>query len=691
MRIGLLEKHRSAPSAAKTAPAGPAASAVACPRTLPRPFLRGAARIALFCCLIGCQPAPQPPPSPAPAQTTNFLLISLDTTRADHLGCYGGKVATPTIDALARDGVLFERCYATAPLTLPSHATIFTATYPFVHGVRDNGSFRLGQSNQTLAEALSAAGYATAACVGAVVLNAAYGLDQGFQTYRDLATVIKERPPGAQGGALNELRAADVTAAALQQLREQLRPPFFLFVHYFDAHDPYEPPPPYDAAASPYEGEIAYIDAQLQPLIEALRDLGHEQSTLVLLTADHGEALGQHGEDTHGHFLYDSTLRVPWVMRWPGKIPAGLRVAHSVASVDIAPTALELLGVAPLPLAQGISLKTALLPSSALPARLLYSETFAPQFALGFSPLRAVRHADWKLIHAPRPELYRYEVDSDEQNDRAAEEAARVAALRAALRELIEAAPALGPGASIADAAAPRDAAATAQLQALGYVGAAAGAEFDELESLDLRAPNPMDHPRVIQRLNEAIPFVLKGDYPALERKLRELLQAAGPVADRIAWAQLQLASALFAQGRHAEAAVSARKAVDANPRNGEAHTLLGMTLSALGQNAAAIASYRRAIASEPEPAPAHRNLGLALLGEHSYRDAATHLARAIEIDAAIARDPSAHAQLAQALLRAGDRSAARRAFEQAAALARTAGDDSAAKRFDSLAATLKP
>lgn len=619
-------------------------------------------------------------PRAANKDTPNLLLITLDTTRADRLGCYGGAVATPNIDRLAGEGAVFERCYAAAPLTLPSHSSIFTGTYPFVHGVRNNGNFRLSAANQTLAETLHEAGYSTGACVGALVLDAVYGLNQGFEHYRDTAVVTTECPGEPR---VNELRAAEVTESAVKMLRTSLNPPFFLFAHYFDAHDPYDPPPPFNQDAGHlYEGEIAYVDAQLSPLFDVLREIGQDDNTLIVLTADHGEALGEHGEDTHGYFLYDSTLRVPLIICWPKRIAAGTRVTDSVSGVDIAPTALALLRAAPLSRAQGADLSS-LFASKDTPqmSRLIYSETFATLFALSFAPLRAVRQEGWKLIHAPRDELYEYSRDPAEKTDQSAAAAQRVKTLDAALRELIESAPTLPESTSSAP-----DASAQSQIQALGYVGASGGTHIDELESLDSRAPNPMDHARVIHLMTEAVPLVLTGDYPALERKLRELLEAAGPVGDKIGWAQLQLASALLAQNRFAEAIAPAQRAVEADPGNGEALTMLGMAQAALNQHEAAIKSFRRAIATVPEPGNAHRNLGLVLMNSGEFADAAVHLARAIEIDATIGHDPSAYAHLAQAQLRAGDRDAARKSFLKAAQLAATAGDESAARRFEAQA-----
>ncbi len=296
---------------------------------------------------LACRPTDRPADTgevPAVAAQTpegppSILLISIDTTRADRLGCYGRQPSpTPHIDRWAAEGVVFESALTPIPVTLPAHTTLMTGTLPWRHGVRDNGVYRVPSDVPTLAESFAEAGYDTAAVVGAAVLDRQYGLDRGFGSYDDVKT--------AGGGlAIAERRARQVTDAALARA-QSLRPPFVLFVHYFDPHAAYDPPPPFAARyrSEPYVGEIASVDAEIGRLRESLEAKGLLENTVVVVTSDHGEGLGEHGEATHGVFLYQSTLHVPLVIRAPGW-PRGHRVAGTVSLADVAPTLLDLAGL----------------------------------------------------------------------------------------------------------------------------------------------------------------------------------------------------------------------------------------------------------------------------------------------------------------------------------------------------------
>ena len=288
---------------------------------------------------------------PARAKGYDLLVITMDTTRADRIGCYGyGRAETPHVDELARRGVRFAQAIAPTPITLPSHASLFTGLYPPAHGVRNNGTFALGSNQTTLAELLGAAGYATGAAVGAFVLEARFGLDQGFESYDD--TVVP-RARGAAEHTFAERRAAAVTDSAIAWLGGHLegedRKPFFIWAHYFDPHGPYRPPEPYGErfSGSPYDGEIAYTDAEIGRLLRFIDERGDEDRTLVLLTADHGEALGDHGETTHSILVHDSTIRIPLIFSCPSLFDDAYVAGDRVVSlVDVMPTLLSLLGVA---------------------------------------------------------------------------------------------------------------------------------------------------------------------------------------------------------------------------------------------------------------------------------------------------------------------------------------------------------
>jgi len=339
---------------------------------------------------------------------SNILLITVDTLRADHLGCYGNRdVQTPEIDALARRGVLFTKAFAHTPLTLPSHTNILLGLTPNAHGVHDNSNFIVRDDFLTLAEWLKAQGYATGAVVGAFPLDSRFGLTQGFDLYDDNY--------GSQGPTdmtFVERRADAVVGLGLEWIKAQTGP-WFLWIHCFDPHHPYDPPEPYKTlyAKNPYDGEIAFVDSALGKLLTSLKMQGLEDRTAVVLTADHGESLGQHGEITHGYFAYNAVLHVPLIIALPGQ-KAG-RVDAEACHIDIFPTVCDLLGQKRPPGLQGVSL----LPFTQgrrPPSRAVYFEALAPYYSRGWAPLRGYIQGNEKYMESPIPELYNLENDFDE-------------------------------------------------------------------------------------------------------------------------------------------------------------------------------------------------------------------------------------------------------------------------------------
>jgi choline-sulfatase len=333
----------------------------------------------------------------------SVLLVTIDTLRADHVGAYGAVAAeTPVLDRLAAEGRRFATAISSAPLTLPSHASILTGLYPPHHGVRYNGISRLQPSFETLAERLRDAGYATGAVVGSVVLAGKYGLDQGFQHYDD---------DTRSRGDPAERPATEVSNGALAWLEHAERP-FFLWVHYYDPHERYAPPEPFSTAFAgrPYDGEIAYVDSELGRLLGALAARGELDGTLIAVTSDHGESLGEHAELTHSYTLYDAVLAVPLVFRGPG-VPAGPPVEGVVRTVDVAPTLSSLLGLSPLGESDGVDLSPLFGGASVPPDRFAFAETLATRLEHGWSPLFAIRTRHHHYVRAPRPELY--EIASD--------------------------------------------------------------------------------------------------------------------------------------------------------------------------------------------------------------------------------------------------------------------------------------
>lgn len=371
-----------------------------------------------------------------PKAPWNVLLVTFDTTRADRLGCYGNeRIKTPTLDNLAAQGVRFARDMTAVPITAPSHSSILTGRYPIAHGVRDNGLFVLGDEQVTLAEMLHDHGYATAAAVGSYPVTAQFGLDQGFDFFDDHLTggfedYLGERAVPKDGLFFDERRAAQVNEAVLPWIDAHAGAPFFVWVHYFDPHQPFEPPAPYDQlyADDLYNGEIAYADSRLGFLLDHLDELGVLDHTLVVMTGDHGEGRGEHNELTHAVLAYDSTLHVPLILQAPadagpsGELPRGKVVDQRVASVDIVPTVLDLLGFEHPDGLQGRSLVPLWEGNAGEdPIRVQYAENLSPSLTHGWGELRVLFEGPLKLIWGPRPELYDIDADPGELHNLIAE------------------------------------------------------------------------------------------------------------------------------------------------------------------------------------------------------------------------------------------------------------------------------
>jgi len=444
------------------------------------------------------------------------VIVTFDTTRADHIGCYGDSQArTPTVDTLAAQGVLFEQALSSVPITLPSHSTLMTGKAPFAHGVRDNGLFVLGEAQQTLAEILRDEGYRTAAAIASYPLLSRFGIAQGFELYDDHVTgdyedLFGERIFPKSHLFFDERPAAQVNEAVFPWLEEHHREPFFLWLHYFDPHQPLEPPTPYDQlfAHDPYRGEIAYADESLGVLMERLRRLGVDDNTLVIFTSDHGEGLDEHNESTHSMLLYQSTLHVPLVMRLPGGI-AGRRVGQRVGLIDVLPTVLDVLDIEPPTDIQGRSLApylTEIEEPAGDRRRELYAETLSPRLARNWGELRALIVDDSKYVHGPTRELFALGEDPHERNNLATEKAGEVAALKTRLEQFLDRHAVEGLDASVA-----LDEEAARRLQALGYLqssGQAVGPLSEELRS---DGDPPQRHAHTISNYSTAKAYLHSG------------------------------------------------------------------------------------------------------------------------------------------------------------------------------------
>ena len=597
----------------------------------------------------------------------NLVLITLDTTGADELGCYGNEAAsTPHLDRLAAEGLLVERAVAVAPVTLPSHASLLTGLYPPQHGVRDNTDFQLPPSAVTLAEHLKQQGYSTAAVVAAYVLSADFGLAQGFDRYDEprQSGPIEPQGRGIRRRPILERPAVEVTDGALGLLDGGLAEPFFLWAHYFDPHIEYEPPEPFASRFRdrPYDGEVAYADQQIGRLIDELRRRGLLDRTLLVVTADHGESLDEHAENTHGLFVYDATQRVPLLLRFPGRIGAATRTDRLVSGVDLAPTVLELLGLPTLAGIEGTSFAAAARGERMGEREAVYAEAQLPQRAYGWSPLHALSDRWRKFIEAPEPELYDLGADPEELENLAADRPQEIAEWRARLAKLEASWP--GP-----DAAADRPLSAEerARLSSLGYLsGQGVGAGRPQQRDLPeppqggdpkrlvhlhnrLRAVNTLFLRDDVEGARKLLASVLEED-PANPAALAlsgtlmcstarcgegiELLKAAVRGSPGIVEAQRNLANALHLSGRLEEAANAYRRVIDLHPFSAEDHYALGNVLFAMRDVDGAIAAYRQALELGGEgSAPLHAALGVALAAEGDVDGGRGSLRRATDLD----------------------------------------------------------
>jgi choline-sulfatase len=410
--------------------------------------------LALLPFVMTCRAAVERPP---------VILISVDTLRSDRLPMYGyDRVATPAFDSLRRDGVLFRNAWSHSPLTLPSHASMLTGLLPASHGVRDNTGFRLAENVPTLASLFAASGYETAAAVSAFVLRKATAVDRGFGFYDD--ELGKNRRETSLG---HIQRSGDETvAAALRWIDGRSDRPFFFFLHLYEPHSPYDPPEPYASRYSDrYDGEIAHTDAIVGRFLDHLKRKGIYDRAMIVLVSDHGEGLGDHGEDEHGIFLYREAIAVPLVIKLPGATLAGETASEPASIVDLAPTMLRQAGVElpktldGLPLFDGKRL-------ARMPARAIYSETWYPRFHFGWSELHSLVEGSDHFIDAPRPELYDLTSDPRERKNLAGGNRRRLAAMRAAIQ----------PRKRDASAPAPVSQEEREKLAALGYVGSVATA-----------------------------------------------------------------------------------------------------------------------------------------------------------------------------------------------------------------------
>jgi arylsulfatase A-like enzyme len=529
----------------------------------------------------------------------NVVLITLDAVRADALGAYGqDRGATPNLDRLAAEGVVFDAALSSSPSTLPSHASILTGKYPYAHGARSNIGSLLPQDEVTLAERLKDAGYRTAAEIAAMVLRTETRIAQGFDEARDPKSpgvVLKSERRDVDGETVQiPIRvAADISRSGREFIRMNRDRPFFLWLHFFDAHEPINPPLEF-ASRYPddlYLAEVAYVDAEIGKLIASIADLQLRPRTLVVVIADHGEGRGEHGELRHSFFVYDSTMRVPLILWGPDALPSGKRIDSVVRSVDVAPTLLDLLGQPPLDGVQGTSLRPLLSGGEADLALTAYGESLELHNVFGVQPLRFVRNGRWKYIHKVNPELYDIEDDPHERNNLSSREAPRVEEMQARLRSLLSGA-ARSPDARIAI-----DEEARANLEALGYAAAMPGPEIDdEIASLELVGDDPATKVEAVKELSVAGGFLKTGQFDRAYAGLNRLLEDDPDSTHLLALTGV----ALVRLGRFGEALPRLEKAVKQDPENRDFRQLLIVALEHEGRPDEAAREMRRLLEIDP-------------------------------------------------------------------------------------------
>src|SRR6058998_2171009 len=548
----------------------------------------------------------------APTASPNVVFITIDTLRPDHLGCYGDRqIRTPNIDGLAADGSRFERAYTAVPVTLPSHSVIFTGTYPLLSGVHDFAANKLSPTQATLASVLKDNGYTTGAIIGSAVLDSRFGLNHGFDFYYDHFDFNR-----LQESNLDEMeRPGNVVAnLTLDWLSKNYQKKFFLWMHLYDPHYPYRPPPPYSEQYKDrlYDGEIVFADAQVGRLIEFLKNKGLYQNTLIILSGDHGESLGEHGEKTHGFFIYNATLHVPLIIHLPGDMHART-VQNLVNLADIMPTVLAALNIQLPAHVQGQSLLPIISPKKEDNARSLYAETFLPRLHFNWSELRGVETETYHFIDAPKPELYDLRKDPGETHNLFAEKKAVTEEMRVRLAKLIQQYTA---GQELAEKTG-LDPALMERLKSLGYAGFSGGSSPTVS---DRNLPDPKDRIQTYEIFSDAMSDSQHGQYPQSVEKLNAVLKI-----------EPESVPAHYLQGLNyyrmkdfAKAVSEFERVMQLSPDYALAAFHLALAHARTGQVDNAIASFKRTLELDGTNFSAAYDLGLLYLQKGMRNEAGT-------------------------------------------------------------------
>jgi len=593
-----------------------------------------AAKILIACCfavtVVDAQPPQKTPSAP------DIYLVTIDTLRADHVHCYGyERVQTPALDALAKDGIRFAQAFTPSPITNTSHTTILTGLLPSSHGVTDF-AVPLAAVHPTWAELLKKKGYHTAAFIGAVILDSkslAPGLDRGFDFYDN----FPEHPLTKSRFGRVERRGMDVVQHAEKWMNAHPAGPHFVWVHLYDPHDPYEPPPPYSQTYKDhlYDGEIAYADAALENFVAYLKKLGRYENSVIVVVGDHGEGLGEHHEDTHGIFLYDSTTHVPLIVKLPSWSNAAKVVDAQVRTTDILPTVLDLLHVPVPEQLDGESLKPYFDGENSA-SRTAFGETDYP-LRFGWAPLRSVRTDGFKFIEAPKPELYDLQKDPGELKN----EYGPTNEMVQKGRELLTDLRAKKPPAAAGSAATASPGAAN-QLQALGYVG--------QTETSSTNAPSGLPDPKdkiEEQNLLHTAMIASEDERPA---EARSALEKVLQLDSKSPTALKQIGELELKAGEYAKAAAHLKTAREIRPDDATAAFEAGQALEKTDDLGGARDALEASLKLQPSQLPARLLLGQVYLrlNEPKAADDQFEAALLIEPKSVEAQIGAAKTQIAQ-------------------------------------------